>query len=122
MKKLRFYARNIKIKLFRSLCLRKLADIFLTSGPDHFPEAEYWTNQSIEKAVRGEEMITLAGNLAFSAEFLKRRGMTAEARKSLEEVILIYKACGADGWVEKYRKEMVALDSGAGLNSNKNGN
>lgn len=75
-----FYAWNIKTKLHRSKSMRMPADIILALGPEHFSKAEYWINQSIEEASGGETMMKLAGNLAFKAKFLKRRGMIAEAR------------------------------------------
>jgi hypothetical protein len=39
----------------------------------------------------------------------KRKGGHSKAKENLNKAIEIYKECGADGWVEKYEKELAAL-------------
>ena len=39
----------------------------------------------------------------------KQKAEKAKAKKELDKAIEIFKKCGADGWVEKYEKEMDAL-------------
>jgi hypothetical protein len=43
------------------------------------------------------------------AKFFQRKGDTSKAKKQLSTAIDIFKECGADGWVEKYEKELAAL-------------
>jgi len=33
----------------------------------------------------------------------------SQAKENLNKAIEIFRECGADGWVEKYEKELVAL-------------
>jgi hypothetical protein len=39
----------------------------------------------------------------------KRKGETLKAKENLSRAIEMFKECGADGWVEKYEKELTAL-------------
>ena len=51
----------------------------------------------------------LAGDYALYAELLKRKGEQPKARENLSKAIEIFKECGADGWVDKYEKELASL-------------
>jgi len=48
----------------------------------------------------------LAQDYALYAELFKRKGGQPKARENLGKAIKIFKECGADGWVEKYDKEL----------------
>jgi hypothetical protein len=39
----------------------------------------------------------------------KRKGDTLKARENLGKAIEIFKECDADGWVERYEKELATL-------------
>jgi len=43
------------------------------------------------------------------ADLYKKEGDETKAKKNLNEAIEIMKKCSADGWVEKYEKELAAL-------------
>ena len=43
------------------------------------------------------------------AELFKRKGDQPKAKENLEKAIEVLTDCGADGWVEKYEKELAAL-------------
>lgn len=51
----------------------------------------------------------MAGNFALYAELLKRKGDKLKGKEKLTKAIGILKECGADGWVEKYEKELAAF-------------
>jgi hypothetical protein len=51
----------------------------------------------------------LGRDYALYAEFFKRKGDNEKATEHLKKSIEILQECGADGWVEKYEKELVAL-------------
>ena len=106
LEKLCFYVENIKLKRYRSLGMRMLAEIFLVLAPEHLSKAEDWIDRSIEEADRNKQMYIIGVNLAFKAEVLKSKGDISQAREHLGEAIRTLEACGADGWVEKYRKEL----------------
>ncbi len=39
----------------------------------------------------------------------RRKGDQSKAKENLNKAIEIFKKCGADGWVEKYEKELALL-------------
>jgi len=43
------------------------------------------------------------------AELFLRKNKNLEAKKYLSQAIEIFTKCGADGWVEKYKKELAKL-------------
>ena len=54
-------------------------------------------------------MWNLARDYALYAELFKRKGELQKTKENLSKAIEIFKECGADGWVEKYEKELAAL-------------
>jgi hypothetical protein len=48
----------------------------------------------------------LARDYALYSELFKRKGDLPKARENLGKAIDIFKECGADGWVEKYEREL----------------
>jgi hypothetical protein len=51
----------------------------------------------------------LGMDYALYAEFFKRKGDQSKAKQNLNTAIKILKECGADGWVEKYKKELTEI-------------
>jgi len=51
----------------------------------------------------------LGRDFAVYAELFKRKGNQSKAKENLNKAIEILKECGADGWVEKYEKELEPL-------------
>ena len=51
----------------------------------------------------------LAKDYALYAELFKRKGNLPKAKENLQKAAEIFKACGADGWVEKTEKEMASI-------------
>jgi hypothetical protein len=51
----------------------------------------------------------LGMDYALYAEFFKRKGDRSKAKENLNKALEILRECGADGWVEKYEKELAAL-------------
>jgi hypothetical protein len=58
---------------------------------------------------RNGMMWHLARDYALYAELFKRKGDLPKAQENLSNAIEIFKKCGADGWVEKYEKELASL-------------
>ncbi len=55
------------------------------------------------------ETINLGMDYVLCAKLFKRKGDQSKAGKNLNKAIEVYKECGADGWVEKYESELLAL-------------
>jgi len=51
----------------------------------------------------------LAQDYALYAELFKRKKDPSKAKETLNTAIEIFKECGADGWVERYEKELASL-------------
>ncbi len=51
----------------------------------------------------------LAMDYALYGEMFKRKSGQSKGRKNLNKSIKIFKKCGADGWVEKYEKELASF-------------
>jgi hypothetical protein len=54
-------------------------------------------------------MFHLGKDYAVYSDLFKRRDDRSKARENLGKAIEILKECGADGWVEKYEKELARL-------------
>ena len=98
-----------KIKLFEGLCKRCLSEILLNIDDDHLPQAEDWIKKALESDQRNGMKWNLAMDYGTYAEIYQRKGDTAKARENLSKAIEILKECGADGWVERFEKELAIL-------------
>lgn len=78
-------------------------------GDTHLPEAGHWIIKAIEANERNGARFHPGLNHALHAEFFKRQGDRTNAQTSLGKAIEILKECGADGWVEKYERELTTL-------------
>jgi len=103
------YADEIKIKLHSCLMKRYIAEILLNIGDHHISDAEDWIKQAIEANQKNGMMFELARDYALYADLFKRKNDIPKAKEKLIKAIEIFKECGADGWVEKYEKELAAM-------------
>ena len=51
-------------------------------------------------------MLNLGKNYALYSELFQRKGDLSRAKENLIKAIEIFKKCGANGWAEKYEKEL----------------
>ncbi len=75
----------------------------------YFSEAQDWIKKAIDTDKKYGMMRNLGQDYALYAEFYKRKNDQAKARENLNKGIEIFRECGADGWVEKYEKELAKL-------------
>lgn len=54
-------------------------------------------------------MWSLANDYVLYSEIFRRKGNRSKAIESMGKAIGIFRGCGAEGWVEKYEKELAAL-------------
>jgi tetratricopeptide (TPR) repeat protein len=81
----------------------------LNLGSRHFAEAEQWIQRAIEADIRNGVKIRLGQNYALYGDFFKRQGDRIKAQNEIGKAAKIQRECGADGWVEKYEKELSEL-------------
>src|SRR5512139_4015932 len=100
------YSQNNKMKVFEGWFQRYIGKILLNIDDQHMSEAEHWIQKAIEADERNRMMYHLGKDYALYGEFFKRKGNRLKAQENLGKAIEILKECGADGWVEKYEKEL----------------
>ena len=87
---------------------RYVSEILFSLDDQYLSDAEDWIKKAIEADKKNGMMWSLGRDYAFYAELLVRKGDQTKAEAALKKAIKIYKECGADGWVEKYEKELTA--------------
>jgi tetratricopeptide (TPR) repeat protein len=100
------YVHENKFILYDGLIRRYLAEILINIDPANMTEAEDWIEKAIEADKHNGTLFYLGQNHALYAELLLRKGDQSKGKENLNQSIEIFKACGADGWVEKYEKEL----------------
>ena len=100
---------DIKNKYLEGWAPNYIGKILLNIDDHHLSEAEDWIKKAIETNQKYGMMWNLAQDYALYAEFYERKGELAKAKKKLNKAIEIFKECGADGWVEKYEKELASF-------------
>jgi tetratricopeptide (TPR) repeat protein len=100
------YYEDNKIKWCEGWMLSCIGKILLNIDNQHISEVEDWIKRAIEA---NGMMWHLARDFALYAELFKRKSDLPKAREKLTKAIEIFKECSADGWVEKYEKELAAL-------------
>jgi len=84
-----------------------LSELYIAN--DQFEKAK----ENLEIAQKGFQNIYmdfwLARNYAVYAELYKKEGDQPKANENMTKAIEIMKEYGADGWVEKYEKELSEL-------------
>jgi predicted ATPase/class 3 adenylate cyclase len=106
---LRSHASRNSYPYFDGIIKRNLAFILLHINERHLSEADDWIKQAIESHSQKGTMWQLGMDFVLHAGFFKRKGDKPKAKEKLAKGIDILKECGADGWVEKYKKELAAL-------------
>jgi len=103
------YARENKLKRCQGWMMKHLAGILLNIDDDHVLEAEDCIKKAIKADIRNEMKFHVGRDYALYAELHKRKGDKPRAKESLSKAIAIFKECGADGWVQKYEKELAKI-------------
>jgi tetratricopeptide (TPR) repeat protein len=103
------YISENKIKAYEGWIRRLLGEILLNMDENYLSQAEDWIWQAIEADKRNGTMFQLAKDYALYADLSKRKEDIPKAKENLLKAIEIFKECGADGWVEKYEKELAGM-------------
>jgi len=103
------YEKGNKVKLCEGWMQRYIGEILLNIDDHHMIEAGDWIHKAIESDGRNGMKWHLGRDYALYAELFKRKGDQSKAKENLNKAIEILSECGADGWVEKYEKELAAL-------------
>jgi class 3 adenylate cyclase/tetratricopeptide (TPR) repeat protein len=104
-----FHSRNNKVKIIEGWIQRYIGEILLNIDDQHISEAEHWIQKAVEADQRNRMMFHLGKDYALYADLFKRKGDRLKAQENLGKAIEILKECGADGWVEKAKKELAII-------------
>ncbi len=100
---------DIKNKWIEGVTLNCIGKILLNIDDQHISEAEDRIKRAIETNQKYGMMWNLARDYALYADLFKRKGDLPKTKENLNKAIKIFKECGADGWVEKYEKELASF-------------
>jgi class 3 adenylate cyclase/tetratricopeptide (TPR) repeat protein len=103
------YAAKNKLRIWDGSMAKYISEILVNIDDQHISVAENWIKKAIEADKRNGMMFHLARDYRLYAELFKKKGDQSKARENLGQAIEIFRKCGADGWVEKYEKELETL-------------
>jgi predicted ATPase/class 3 adenylate cyclase len=103
-----YYHEN-RFKQYEGWLTRFIGEILLEIDNQHMPEAEIWIKKAIEADRSNGMMFNLGKDFTLYSKLFRRKGDILKAKENLAKAIEIFKECGADGWVEKYEKELTEL-------------
>ncbi len=108
-KVLNFDLQEIRMKEYQGMGARAIGEIYLYIDDKHMNEAEAWIRKAIETDEQHKMPWNLARSYTLYAEFFKKKGDPAQAKEKLTKAIDLMRSIGADGWMERYEKELVGL-------------
>ena len=100
---------NYKLTMCKGWTARNIGDVMLHIDDDHISDAAVWFQKAIEADTRNGFRFQLAQDHALYADWFKRKGDIKGAKAQLTKAVDIFRECGADGWVEKYEKQLAEL-------------
>jgi tetratricopeptide (TPR) repeat protein len=103
------YFENNRLKLCEGMMARNIGDILLQVDDERMADAEVWIRKAIELNTKNGTRWYLATDHALYADWFKQKGDLSNAKEQLTKAIRILRECGADGWVEKYKKKLALL-------------
>ncbi|MBW2441622.1 MAG: AAA family ATPase, partial [Deltaproteobacteria bacterium] len=98
-----------KIKSIEGTMALWMGQILLEADEPDIEKAENWINRAIEADSRNGQIWYLGKDYISYATLFKRQKDYARAGENIAKAIDFFKQCGADGWVEKYEKELASL-------------
>jgi class 3 adenylate cyclase/tetratricopeptide (TPR) repeat protein len=103
------YVEQNNLKEFDGQVRRYLAEILLNIDDEHLAEVEDWAEKAIDSDIQNDMKFRLGQDYVIYAEVFKRKGDQSKAKENLNQAIETFKEGGADGWVEKYTKELASF-------------
>jgi len=88
---------------------RCIAEIYLHMDDGHMAEAEAWIKRAIAFNTKHDTLWLLACDYALYADWFRKNGERSKAKEQLARAVGLFEECGADGWVEKYEKQLAAM-------------
>jgi class 3 adenylate cyclase/tetratricopeptide (TPR) repeat protein len=106
---LTFDLQEIKGRSMQGVAAWAMGEIYLYIDDKHMDKSEAWIRKAVEADERNRMPWDQARDYALYAEFFKKKGDPARAKEKLDKAIDLMRGIGADGWVEKYEKELALI-------------
>jgi predicted ATPase/class 3 adenylate cyclase len=103
------YMEENKVKAIEGQMALWISQILLDTDEQNIEKAEKWLQRAIDAHLKNGQTWYLGQDYAHYAGLLKRKNDYSKARQNFAKAIEILQQCGADGWVEKYEKELDSL-------------
>jgi tetratricopeptide (TPR) repeat protein len=103
-----FYNSNT-IKICKGWMAKDIGEMLLSINEENSEETENWIMKAVEADEQNDLKWHFACDYALYAALFQRKGDLSKAKEKLGKAINIFKQCGANGWVEKYEKELAFL-------------
>lgn len=104
----RVYETN-RTRILQGCIPRYLGETLVILGGGHMAEAGQWIGKAVEADDRNGMRFSLARDHALYGEFYKKQGDLIKAKEEIEKAIEVFQECQADGWVNKYKKELTSF-------------
>ena len=98
-----------KLRIYEGRSRKNIGEILLNFDDQNETEAEGWIKKAIEADEKNDMVFHLGKDYALYAKLFMRKGELLKAKEKLAKAIEIFRECGADGWVEKYKRELAEL-------------
>jgi len=98
-----------KVKLYEGWIRRYISEIYFGMNEERISEAEKWIKEAINADESNGVLFELGRDYSLYAEILKRKRDESLSLEYFNKALDIFKKCGADGWAEKYEKELTTL-------------
>jgi len=103
------YAYENKLKIYDGMISRLIGTILMSTDDQPQSLAEDYITKAIDIDEKRDLRWQLAKDYAAYSDFFKKNENIVKAKEKMVKAIDIFKACGAEGWAEKYEKELVAM-------------
>ncbi len=90
--------RTNKLKFYRGIMARHLAEILFHLGEAHFAEAEFWLQAAILDHEQQGMKWDLAKDYTALCAISKITGSGDREKDNLSKALLLFEECGAEGW------------------------
>jgi tetratricopeptide (TPR) repeat protein len=100
---------NYKLTYCKGWTARNIGDVLLNIDNNHLADAEGWFQKAIEEDMKNGFRWQVAMDHACYANWFKKKGNRTGVKEQITKAIDIFRECGADGWVEKYEKELALI-------------
>ena len=103
------YVNKNKVKLFEAWKQRYIGEILFKHNESYHSISMDWVQKAIASDERDGMKWYLARDLALLGGLYKKGGNIKKYKEYLCEAVSTFNECGADGWVNKYEKELAAF-------------